>query len=185
MMQSLLEASANVKVRECFRRPKQTDVPTFKRVEYDLARTASPKASMRSHRKAGDASSKRFPSPLEHFHQIRPLASIQYPVAGSNLIEVIRYTKPTQENEKGRVWINQTQYFEGVSPILWNYSLSGRQICQTWLQDRQGSVLCYQSIQHYQQMLTILKDVVELMAGIDAVFQERQLRSKLSVVGFH
>jgi Type ISP C-terminal specificity domain len=39
-----------------------------------------------------------------------------YPIPGDNSVEVVRYTKPGQGADKGRVWINREQYFEGVPP---------------------------------------------------------------------
>jgi len=33
-----------------------------------------------------------------------------YPIAGDSTVEAVSYTEP-QDNTKGRVWINTTQYF--------------------------------------------------------------------------
>ena len=173
MMHSLLEVNTRVKVREFFRRPQRTETVPLNRVDRD-AKTAAHKANARLHRKVSDASAKTLRSPLEGFRQTRALASVSYPIAGNNLVEAIRHTLLESEIESGLVWINQTQYFEGVSPTVWNYSLSGRQICQKWLQERQGHTLCEQSIYHYQQIVMILKDVIDLMTGIDGLVQEQK-----------
>ena len=172
MMQSLLDVNTRVKVREFLRRPQRTETVPLNRVDRD-AKTAAHKANARLHRKVNNASDKTLRSPLEGFRQTRA-ASVSYPILGNNLVEMIRYTLPESNVESGLVWINQTQYFEGVSPTVWNYSLSGRQICQKWLQERQGCTLCEQSIYHYQQIVMILKDVIDLMTGIDGMVQERR-----------
>lgn len=183
-MQSLLEVTPRVEGREFFRRPQRTDAVPMNRLDRTLSKPASSKAHARLHRKISDIATKTFRSPLQGFHQTRSFALVKYPIVGSNLIETIRYTTPDQETDKGLVWINQTQYFEGVSSAVWNYSLGGRQICQRWLQDRQGSTLCEQSIQQYQQIVMILKDVIDLMAGIDGAFQAQQLHSSDLLAAF-
>ena len=183
MMQSLLEVNTSVKVREFFRRPQRTETVPLNRVDRD-AKTAAHKANARLHRKVSDASDKTLRSPLEGFRQTRALASVNYPISGSNLVESIRYTLAESDAESGLVWINQTQYFEGVSPAVWNYSLSGRQICQRWLQERQGHTLCEQSIYHYQQIVMILKDVIDLMTGIDGIVQERRSNNGQLAIAF-
>jgi hypothetical protein len=175
MMQSLLEVNTRVKIREFFRRPQRSETVPLNWLDRD-SKTASHKANAQLHRKVSDASQKTLRSPLEGFHQTRALASVRYPISGSNLVEAIRYTLPP-DFENGQVWINQTQYFEGVSPAVWNYSLSGRQICQKWLQERQGYTLCQQSIDHYQQIVMILKEVIDLMTGIDGIFLDKRFKT--------
>ncbi|MBD2018928.1 hypothetical protein H6F43_01845 [Leptolyngbya sp. FACHB-36] len=171
MMQSLLEAHSKVKARECFRRPQHTDTVPFNRVDRK-SRMSPQKIYARLNRKITSLSLDCPPASTS--------TVIRYPIAGSNRVEAICYSEPSEKNAIGQIWINQTQYFEGISPALWNFSLGGRQLCQKWLQERQGSTLCEQSIQHYQRKVTILKDMVELMAKIDSALQERQSHSSLT-----
>src|SRR5690242_8064220 len=51
---------------------------------------------------------------------------------GDNRVEKVEYTPPanTPGQEKGRVWINKTQYFEGVAPHVWEFHVGGYQVCQ-------------------------------------------------------
>ena len=95
-----------------------------------------------------------------------------YPITGNNIVETVRYTEPEQSGNNGLVWINQTQYFEGVQPQVWNFCLGGYQICQKWLKDRQGCCLLNEDIQQYQQVVTILKEIIELMAKINREIQQ-------------
>ncbi len=44
----------------------------------------------------------------------------KYPVAGSNEIDEITYDEKTH-----RVYINKTQYFEGVQLDVWNFHVGG------------------------------------------------------------
>ncbi|WP_146141244.1 type ISP restriction/modification enzyme [Stenomitos frigidus] len=180
-MQSLLEVHSKEKARESFRRPQQTDTIPFNRVNHK-ARTAPQKVYSRLNRKV-DALSKRLRAPLERSQTTSTSLSVQFPIAGSNRVEAVRYIEPRHDQE-GQIWINQTQYFEGVSHALWDFSLGGRQVCQKWLQERQDCTLCEQSIQHYQRMVTILKDVVELMASSDRALHGQSRNSLTSAVSY-
>lgn len=43
-------------------------------------------------------------------------SGVSFPKKGNDLMEKIGYTVDEGEPEKGRVWINKEQYFEGVRP---------------------------------------------------------------------
>lgn len=90
-----------------------------------------------------------------------------YPVAGDSAVEAVRYTEP-QGNTKGRVWINTTQYFEGVPKEVWEFHVGGYQVCAKWLKDRKGRKLTYDDLTHYQQIISALAETIKLMGNIDA-----------------
>ena len=85
-----------------------------------------------------------------------------YPVTGSNTVD-----KVTDDDNNQRVYINQTQYFEGVTPEVWNFHIGGYQVCQKWLKDRKGRTLTYDELTHYQKVIVALKETIRLMAEID------------------
>ncbi len=97
----------------------------------------------------------------------------QYPVGGSN--EVSR--KMTAKNigfeattkGLGRVWINDTQYFDGVPEVAWNFYIGGYQPAQKWLKDRHGRVLTFDDIRHYQRMIVALTETGKVMEEVDGV----------------
>lgn len=97
----------------------------------------------------------------------------RYPVAGDNRVEkgYPRYSLPTTE-QPGRVCINQTQYFEGVTLDVWEFQIGGYQPAQKWLKDRIGRQLSYDDLTHYQQMVVALQGTAELMGEIDRVIPE-------------
>lgn len=104
-----------------------------------------------------------------------------YPVMGDNTVEAVRYTEPRQSADKGLVWINRTQYFKGVPPEVWDLYLGGCRICEKWLKDREGRSLSHNDIRQYQRIVMALKEMIELMAGIDAMLKHRQFNEgKLS-----
>ena len=81
-------------------------------------------------------------------------ALTKYPVAGGNMVESVRYAEPGQGSAKGRVWINATQYFDGVPPDVWDFYIGGYQVCQQWLKDRKGRQLTYDDLTHYQHIVS-------------------------------
>ena len=88
----------------------------------------------------------------------------EYPVAGSNTVENVGYDENNQ-----RVCINKTQYFEGVSPEVWNFHIGGYQVCQKWLKDRKGRTLTYDELVHYQKVVVALKETIRLMSEMEMV----------------
>jgi predicted helicase len=86
----------------------------------------------------------------------------KYPVAGSNEVDKISYDDNNQ-----RVYINKTQYFEGVPPEVWNFHIGGYQVCQKWLKDRKGRTLTYDELTHYQKVIVALTETIRLMTEID------------------
>jgi predicted helicase len=92
-----------------------------------------------------------------------------YPISDEHLVENVRYTEPGQGAKKGRVWINKTQYFEGIPPEIWNFHIGGYQVCQKWLKDRKGRQLSSDDIKHYQEIVSALSETIRLMAEIDKV----------------
>jgi predicted helicase len=108
---------------------------------------------------------------LTRLHVMEAHAPIftRYPVAGDNTVEKPRYTEPGQGGAEGRVWINRTQYFDGVPPEVWAFRVGGYQVAEKWLKDRKGRPLTYDDLTHYQQTLAALRRTMELMAEVDEV----------------
>ena len=50
------------------------------------------------------------------------------------------------EHVLGKVYINETQYFDNVPEIAWNFYIGGYQPVQKWLKDRKGRVLEFDDI---------------------------------------
>jgi hypothetical protein len=120
-------------------------------------------------------------SPDGRYRERRIQTITSYPIMGDNAVEIVRYTEPKQSVDKGLVWINKKQYFKGVPPEVWNFYLGGCQICQKWLKDREGRALSNKDIRQFQRIVMALKEMIELMAGIDAVLKHRQFsEGKLS-----
>jgi predicted helicase len=91
----------------------------------------------------------------------------KYPVTGSNEVDKVAYDEKTQ-----RVYINKTQYFEGVPPEVWNFHIGGYQVCHKWLKDRKGRKIGVDDSTHYQKIVVALKETIRLMAEIDQVIPQ-------------
>jgi predicted helicase len=91
-----------------------------------------------------------------------------FPVAGDSTVEKVRYQEP-HDDQKGRTWINPTQYFEGIPKEVWEFHIGGYQVCDKWLKDRKGRQLTYDDLTHYQQVVSALAETMKLMESIDAV----------------
>jgi hypothetical protein len=89
-----------------------------------------------------------------------------FPVIGSNRMEKVRYTPPNN-GLPGRVWINRAQYFEGVTPAAWTFTIGGYRPAEKWLKDRKGRVLSFNDITHYRTICAALAETPDLMARID------------------
>jgi predicted helicase len=69
----------------------------------------------------------------------------------------------------GMVWINETQYFENVLEVAWNFYIGGYQPAQKWLKDRKDRKLEFDDIAHYQKIIVALTETDRLMKAIDAI----------------
>ncbi|MDP3334537.1 MAG: type ISP restriction/modification enzyme [Methylococcaceae bacterium] len=83
-----------------------------------------------------------------------------YPENGNNLVDKPRY-------DDGKVYINSTQYFEGVPKLAWEFYIGGYQPAQKWLKDRKGRTLGYEDILHYQKIIKAMVETDRLMQAID------------------
>ena len=86
----------------------------------------------------------------------------KYPETGTNIVE-----KPKYEN--GKVMINETQYFEDVPEVAWNFYIGGYQPAQKWLKDRKDRELQVDDIRHYMKIIVALTETDRLMKEIDKI----------------
>lgn len=87
----------------------------------------------------------------------------RFPIAGDNKVD-----KPVYKD--GCVYINKTQYFDGVEKEVWEYQVGGYQVCSKWLKDRKGRTLTLDDIKHYCKIVTALSKTIEIQAKIDTLY---------------
>jgi len=86
----------------------------------------------------------------------------QYPIAGDNVVGKLKY-------ETGKVFINETQYFDNVPQVAWEFYIGGYQPAQKWLKDRKDRTLDFEDILHYQKIIVALTETDRLMKEIDKI----------------
>jgi predicted helicase len=90
----------------------------------------------------------------------------RYPVGGDKMVGKIRFEA---EGEKGKVYINETQYFDGVPEVAWNFYIGGYQPAQKWLKDRKERTLDFEDILHYQKIIVALTETERIMREVDLI----------------
>lgn len=86
----------------------------------------------------------------------------QYPIDGDNEVGKTKY-------HDGKVYINETQYFDNVPQVAWEFYIGGYQPAQKWLKDRKGRKLEFDDILHYQKIIVALTETDRLMKEIDKI----------------
>ncbi len=79
---------------------------------------------------------------------------------GNDKVEKLKY-------EKGKLYINNDQYFEGISQEVWEYQIGGYQVCDKWLKDRKGRPLSVEDIKHYCMVVASIQKTIEIQKAID------------------
>lgn len=96
---------------------------------------------------------------------------IAFPIKSDNVITDIKYETP-QGKTRGRVWINDKQYFEGVPLDAWEFPIGGYLPAQRWLKDRAGRTLGFDDLETYPRIVNALHQTGRLMKEIDVVITE-------------
>ena len=75
-----------------------------------------------------------------------------FDIAGTNEVTTVRYEKMTTEagqEQEGKVWINDTQYFNHVPRRVWDHYVGAYQPARFWLQKRVGRRLDSDDVRWY------------------------------------
>lgn len=86
----------------------------------------------------------------------------QYPIDGDNKVTKVKY-------ENGRVYINESQYFDNVPGVSWAFFIGGYQPAQKWLKDRKERILNFDDILHYQKIIVALFETDRIMKEIEKI----------------
>ncbi len=118
----------------------------------------------------------------------------QYPIDGDNIVTKIKF----EENYEiingntvtlmdpvypmGRVYINDTQFFQMVPELAWNFYIGGYQPAQKWLKDRKGRELSEEDIDHYHKIIIALTETNRIMKEIDKIEIEEISTTKIGKI---
>jgi predicted helicase len=86
----------------------------------------------------------------------------QYPIDGDNVVVKPKY-------QDGKVYINDTQYFDNVPQTAWEFYIGGYQPAQKWLKDRKERKLEFDDILHYQKIIVALTETDRLMKEMNKI----------------
>jgi len=100
-----------------------------------------------------------------HLMKRVPAGAVRFQGSGDGRVGKIRY-----EGAKGRVHINEGQYFEGVAPEVWDYHIGGYRVMEKWLKDRRGRALSLEEIKHYCNVGAALAGTIKAQKEIDAIY---------------
>ena len=97
-----------------------------------------------------------------------------FPVSGDDTVTKVGEKGKTLadvKNGKGKLFINKTQYFDGVPEEVWNFHIGGYQVCYKWLADRKkaGRKLSAEDIEHYHKIVVAINETIKIMKQIDEV----------------
>jgi len=84
-----------------------------------------------------------------------------------NRVEKLKY-----DEKAGLLYINNEQYFEGISQDVWSYQIGGYQVCDKWLKDRKKRILSIDEIQTYCRIVTAIQKTIEIQKDIDSFYKE-------------
>jgi len=93
--------------------------------------------------------------------------AVKYQGKGNDKVEKVNY-----DSKEGRIYINDTQYFEGIPEKVWQYQIGGYQVLSKWLKDRKKRVLTLDDTKHYCKVAMSLKKTIEVQKTIDEFYPE-------------
>ena len=95
----------------------------------------------------------------------------RFDVAGTN--EVVKVRWAPGSDGRGRVFINDAQFFDGVPQGVWDTHIGGYRVAEKWLKDRKGRQLSFEDLMHYHEVIAALARTLELQAALDAAVAVR------------
>jgi predicted helicase len=104
-------------------------------------------------------------------------AELDSPIARLQGSGDCKVEKPSYMREEKRIYINRSQYFEGVEEGVWEYQIGGYQVAEKWLKDRKGRTLSPDDIRHYCKVITALKKTIEIQQDIDALYPRVEIET--------
>jgi predicted helicase len=88
----------------------------------------------------------------------------KFDIPGSNNIKFIQF-------QGERVYINKEQYFDGVPIDIWEYRIGGYQVLSKWLTYRKSKELTSEDIEHFLQIIEIIRETLISMDEIDKILK--------------
>ena len=87
----------------------------------------------------------------------------EFSVSGDCKVDNIKTVANIDNDNFVDVYINDAQFFKGVSTTAWNAYIGGYQPAQKWLKDRKGRNLTFEDIMHYRRIIYALTETQRIM----------------------
>ena len=68
-----------------------------------------------------------------------------------------------------QIWINESQYFEGISENIWQTYIGGYRPAKRWIEERKNHILTQEDISHYSKIIKALEETDRIMKEIDRI----------------
>ena len=91
--------------------------------------------------------------------------NVSYPVTGNDIVSKIMH-------KDNKLFINDIQYFEGVTNVIYNAIFGGHQVVKKWLVARNNRKLEYNDIVYLRKMLNAIAFSLEIQKEIDETIGE-------------
>ena len=106
-----------------------------------------------------------------HLMKAEVESNVAFPLRGPNKVDRVHYVPPTK-GDRGQLWINRNQYFEGVTPDIWAFYIGGYRPAEKWLKDRKGRDLSFDDVDCYCKICAVLTETIQIMASIDKIIDD-------------
>ncbi|HSE83763.1 MAG TPA: type ISP restriction/modification enzyme [Thermodesulfobacteriota bacterium] len=90
---------------------------------------------------------------------------VTFSVASNDEVENVKF-------EKGKVYINKTQYFDNIPSEVWEFYVGGYQVLDKWLKSRKYRTLSYEEKETFTKIVNILDFTIKQMGRIDEVVKK-------------
>ncbi len=137
--------------------------PTYRKRYVSFLKYDFPRLPLTSNKKLFFALSK-LGAQLIDYHLLKHSNdnTISYPESGSDEVTKITY-------KKGRVYLNQTQYFGNVAQEDYIFQIGGYQVLDKWLKSRKGEKLQSDDFDTYQKIVIAIRETRRIMAEVDSL----------------
>ncbi len=97
-----------------------------------------------------------------HLMKEKLSSSISFDIKGNNIVKSIKY-------EDSKIYINTTQFFNGIPEKTWNFNIGAYQVLDKWLKSRKKRELSSQEIEQFIQIIEIINRTIILMERLDNI----------------
>jgi len=111
-------------------------------------------------------------SQLKQIHSLKKIKSdifiTEFSVKGNCIISNPHFEMySSKKNSYGRLYINESQFFENVPETTWTFTVQNHQPAQKWLEDKKGQKMNLDDIIYYQKILFALSETDRLVSKIN------------------